>query len=36
LEIKFLLCVRSLRLAARFHNGLYHALGGESCLSPRT
>ncbi len=35
-EIKFFLCLPSLRLAARFHNGLYHAIGGESYLSPRT
>ena len=35
-QIKFFLCLHSLRLAARFHNGLYHAIGGESCLSPRT
>jgi hypothetical protein len=35
-EIKFFLCLRFLRLAARFHTGLYHAIGGERCLSPRT
>ena len=38
-KIKFFFCLRALRLwrlAARFHTGLYHAVGGGSSLSPRT